>query len=68
MYIKIPATMQAGANIYQNIAFSFNVYLKSTPEGVLFCIINDIDYLDSLIAAWAAASLAIGTRKGEQET
>ena len=26
------------------------------------------NYLDSLIAAWAAARRAIGTRKGEQDT
>jgi hypothetical protein len=26
------------------------------------------NYLDSLIAAWAAAKRAMGTRKGEQDT
>ena len=37
-----------------------------SAEG--FVLLHKPNYLDSLIAAWAAARRAMGTRKGEQDT
>jgi hypothetical protein len=42
-------------------------FLDVREVGFLFDLVEDDDEAD-LIAAWAAASRAIGTRKGEQET
>ena len=41
--------------------------LFAGTENVLLCLVT-IQSADSLMAAWAAASRAIGTRKGEQLT
>lgn len=41
---------------------------SQTLRGFLFVLRELFAYFPALMAAWAAATRAIGTRKGEQET